>query len=145
MMWLDFARKTPRTLFDHLRNLGVEAPQWLIDEPEMKNLDHVVSKGTRCVLIYKAMLAAAPTPPVFEDRKDAPPVQSIPRERLALNVRNQDCHKAADAFWKYWNEYGETHKHGYYESTWGAINQALRTVGVVEHEYRKADAAMEGK
>jgi hypothetical protein len=36
-------------------------------------------------------------------------------------------HEAADAFWKYWRENGETHKHGYYESTWGAINAALRT------------------
>lgn len=34
-------------------------------------------------------------------------------------------HEAADAFWKYWRENGETHKHGYYESTWGAINAAL--------------------
>jgi len=33
--------------------------------------------------------------------------------------------EAADAFWKYWRENGETHKHGYYESTWGAINAAL--------------------
>ena len=95
--------------------------------------------------VEKLYSHAAPTPPVSEDRKDMPPVQSIPKERLALNVRHQDCHKAADAFWRYWNEYGETHKHGYYESTWGAINQALRTVGVVEHEYRKADAAMEDK
>jgi hypothetical protein len=50
---------------------------------------------------------------------------------IALNTMHPDCHKAADAFWKYWNENGETHKHGYYESTWGAINRALRTVGVV--------------
>lgn len=34
-------------------------------------------------------------------------------------------HEAADAFWKYWKENGETHRHGYYESTWGAINAAL--------------------
>ncbi len=54
---------------------------------------------------------------------------------IALNVRHPDCHKAADAFWKYWKENGETHKHGYYESTWGAINAALRTVGVVPHAY----------
>lgn len=60
----------------------------------------------------------------------------IEKEALALNVRHSDCHKAADAFWKYWNENGETHKHGYYESTWGAINRALRTVGVVRHQYR---------
>lgn len=51
---------------------------------------------------------------------------------IALNVSHPDCHKAADAFWEYWRENGETHKHGYYESTWGAINHALRTVGVVE-------------
>ncbi len=34
-------------------------------------------------------------------------------------------HAVADAFWKYWEENGETHKHGYYESTWGAINAAI--------------------
>lgn len=50
---------------------------------------------------------------------------------IALNTMHRDCHKAADAFWKYWEENGETHKRGYYESTWGAINRALRTVGVV--------------
>jgi hypothetical protein len=54
---------------------------------------------------------------------------------VALNVRHPDCHKAADAFWKYWEENGETHKHGYYESTWGAINAALRVVGVRPHDW----------
>ena len=39
-------------------------------------------------------------------------------------------HEAADAFWKYWRENGETHAHGYYESTWGAINAALAVAGV---------------
>ena len=34
-------------------------------------------------------------------------------------------HHVADAFWKYWKENGETHKHGYYESTWGGILAAL--------------------
>ena len=38
-------------------------------------------------------------------------------------------HEAADAFWKYWKENGETHHHGYYESTWGAINAALQAAG----------------
>jgi hypothetical protein len=52
---------------------------------------------------------------------------------VALNTRHADSHKAADAFWKYWEENGETHKHGYYESTWGAINAALRMVGVAPH------------
>lgn len=54
---------------------------------------------------------------------------------LALNVRHKNCHKAADAFWSYWKENGETHKHGYYESTWGAINQAIKLVGVVPWTY----------
>lgn len=35
-------------------------------------------------------------------------------------------HEAVDAFWKSWEENGETHKHGYYESTWMAINAALQ-------------------
>jgi len=43
--------------------------------------------------------------------------------------------RAADAFWQYWRENGETHKHGYYESTWDAINRAIRLVGVRVHDY----------
>ena len=35
-------------------------------------------------------------------------------------------HAAADAFWAYWKENGETHKHGYYESTWGALRAAIK-------------------
>ena len=74
-----------------------------------------------------------------------PAVMSEPTD-VALNVNHIDCHKAADAFWAYWQANGETHKHGYYESTWGAINAALRTVGVVPHEWDDAaiDAAREG-
>lgn len=60
------------------------------------------------------------------------------RVELALNVRHPKCHAAADAFWKYWKENGETHKHGYYESTWGAINAALKLVGVRTHNYPSA-------
>ena len=58
MMWLDMGDKTPRALFKHLEMLGRPIPQWLRDEPEMQHLDHVPSKGTRCVLIYKAMQEA---------------------------------------------------------------------------------------
>ena len=54
----------------------------------------------------------------------------LAEERVVIDNRHPDCHKAADAFWEYWNENGETHKRGYYESTWGAINAALRLVGV---------------
>ena len=62
MMWLSGSMGNiyPRTLFKHLELLGHEIPDWLRDEPEMKNLDHTPSKGTRCVILYKAMLAARP-------------------------------------------------------------------------------------
>ena len=43
-------------------------------------------------------------------------------------------HECADAFWQYWEENGETHKHGYYESTWGAINAAIHSSGIVSRE-----------
>lgn len=56
----DFDMKRPRELFKFLEYSGTDIPQWLRDEPEMKNLDHMPSKGTRAVLIYKAMLEAAP-------------------------------------------------------------------------------------
>ena len=58
-------------------------------------------------------------------------VREIITERdaaLARVKRLEDApmsHKAADAFWKYWRENGETGKHGYYEATWGAIRAAL--------------------
>lgn len=54
---------------------------------------------------------------------------------LALNVKHPRCHEAADAFWNYWKQNGETQKHGYYESTWSAINQAIKLVGVVPWTY----------
>jgi hypothetical protein len=59
IMWMDMEPKTPRALFKHLERSGYEIPQWLRDEPEMKNLDHVPSKGTRAVLVYRAMIDAA--------------------------------------------------------------------------------------
>lgn len=54
--WMDMEPKTPRALFKHLEKIGTEIPQWLRDEPDMKNLDKVPPKGTRAVIIYKAML-----------------------------------------------------------------------------------------
>lgn len=59
VFWLDMHPKTPRALFRHLKRSGYEIPTWLTDEPEMQHLDHVPSKGTRAVLIYRAMLDAA--------------------------------------------------------------------------------------
>lgn len=70
--------------------------------------------------------------------------QSLGEFQLALDVKHPLHHEAADAFWKYWRENGETHVHGYYESTWGAINRAIRLVGVVPHGYGKPVAVVNG-
>ncbi len=48
-----------------------------------------------------------------------------------MSYQIKPVHEAADAFWKYWRENGETHAHGYYESTWGAINAALAVAGIM--------------
>ena len=54
-------RPTPKKLFYHLTQLGHTLPNWMADETELRDpaSDHVISKGTCCVLIYKAMLTAA--------------------------------------------------------------------------------------
>lgn len=62
--------KKPRHLLRQLEMMGERIPQWLLDEPEMKSLDSVLSKGTRCVLIYRAMLAARPEAPDWEAMAD---------------------------------------------------------------------------
>lgn len=59
IFWMDMGTRTPRALFQHLERTGREIPRWLRDEPEMKHLDHVPSKGTRAVLVYRAMIDAA--------------------------------------------------------------------------------------
>ena len=50
---------------------------------------------------------------------------------ITLNIQQ---HHVADAFWEYWNENGETHKHGYYESTWGALAKALHRAAIQAEE-----------
>lgn len=70
------------------------------------------------------------------------PAEPTERTGIALNVKHPKCHEAADAFWRHWKENGETHKHGYYESTWGAINRAIQTVGVVPHDYETPKAML---
>lgn len=68
--------------------------------------------------LIKRAIAAAATPGIPVPANVRPAYRIVPTE------------DAADAFWKYWRENGETHKHGYYESTWGAINAALAVAGV---------------
>ena len=38
-------------------------------------------------------------------------------------------HEAVDAFWRKWQEIGEPHKHGVYESTWMAFKAAMEAGG----------------
>lgn len=45
-------------MHEHLRNLGTEIPDWLLKE--IPDTDSTPPKGTVAVVIYKAMLAAAP-------------------------------------------------------------------------------------
>lgn len=59
MMWLSFNRPTAGALLKHFEMLGHEIPQWLRDEPEMQSADHVPSKGTRAVIIWRLMYEAA--------------------------------------------------------------------------------------
>lgn len=59
MMALDMGALTPCAMFEHLERTTDEIPDWLRNEPEMQALDHVPSKGTRCVIIYRAMLEAS--------------------------------------------------------------------------------------
>jgi hypothetical protein len=49
---------------------------------------------------------------------------------LEMKLIIRPTHEGADAFWKAWKEFGETHKHGYYESTWTSINQAISASGL---------------
>ena len=52
--------------------------------------------------------------------------RQLRKARILLNP----THEAADAFWASWRENGETHRHGYYESTWRAVNAAIKAGGV---------------
>lgn len=64
IFWLrSDSHQTPESLIEFLRNMGNEIPSWLTDEPEMKNANHVISKGTLAAIIYKAMLSAVPERP----------------------------------------------------------------------------------
>jgi len=53
---------TPRTLVEFITSYGHAVPKWMEEEAELLAKDHVISKGTVAVLIYKAMLAASPKP-----------------------------------------------------------------------------------
>ena len=59
MLAFDINAKSPALLINVLTNLGHEIPQWLRDEIKDPESNHVLSKGTRAVIIYRAMLAAS--------------------------------------------------------------------------------------
>lgn len=58
MMGYDLGAKSPRALLKHLHFSGTTAPEWLQRELGDGTSEAVLSKGSRCVLIYKAMVHA---------------------------------------------------------------------------------------
>lgn len=56
--WMRYGDTTPHKLFTELALSGVKVPKWLVDEPEMAPGEHVVSKGTCAVIVYRAMIDA---------------------------------------------------------------------------------------
>lgn len=58
MMGYDLGAKSPRELLKHLHFSGTNAPEWLQHELGDGTSEAVLSKGSRCVLIYKAMVHA---------------------------------------------------------------------------------------
>lgn len=61
--------------------------------------------------------------------KDSVPVwhSNLPENGTA--PRLPLTHESVDAFWRVWNEVGEPHKHGVYESTWMAFRAAMESFG----------------
>ena len=59
MLAFDINAKSPALLINVLTNLGHEIPQWLRDEIKDPESNYALSKGTRAVIIYRAMLAAS--------------------------------------------------------------------------------------
>lgn len=51
------------------------------------------------------------------------------RKRLKTAFRIEFSHESVDAFWKVWQEVGEPHKHGVYESTWMSFKAAMAAGG----------------
>lgn len=58
MLAFDMNCKSPVLLIGCLRKFGHEVPQWLLDEVRDPTSTGVLSKGTRVVLIYRAMVYA---------------------------------------------------------------------------------------
>lgn len=57
--WMGYERPTPKSLLFDLKVGYGEPPKWLLEEPEIKSYpDHVVTKGTRATILYRAMIAA---------------------------------------------------------------------------------------
>jgi hypothetical protein len=58
LQWLSFPRPTEQLLLFHCNRRRIAPP------PECRDVDHVPPKRMMAYWIYKAMLAAAPSPPL---------------------------------------------------------------------------------
>ena len=60
MMWLDLNdRPTATSLKEHCSRMSIELPESITSESEFKHVNHVASKGTRAVWIFKAFIHEA--------------------------------------------------------------------------------------
>lgn len=60
MMAFDLGAKSAKSMLEQMRYTWDELPQWLRDELHDPHSTSVLSKGTRCVLIYRAMVEDGP-------------------------------------------------------------------------------------
>ncbi len=63
-----------------------------------------------------------------------------PAQDVAVHLPNIQQHHVADAFWNSWKANGETHKHGYYESTWMSLRAAFIVAQDTQEEASMEDA-----
>ncbi len=56
MLAYDCNLKTPKQLLDFLKATSYRIPDWMLSELKPYPDHHVISKGTRVVLIYRAMI-----------------------------------------------------------------------------------------
>ena len=120
--WMEFAeRHTPRDLFDFLEKIGTDIPDWLRLEPELSNLDHAISKGTRAVIIYKAMLSASPPSAGWM------PIESAPKdERVFFWIVPLERHEARlDSSGNPIISNHKSYRHEGKFGTWGGLSKAI--------------------
>jgi hypothetical protein len=88
VMWRDLASPTGQSLYQHLRRVGRDVPEWLATV--IPDINHVPSKGNVAAAIWRAMIDAAPAVNAYgAGQGDAvawQDISSAPKERRAILV-----------------------------------------------------------